>query len=589
MATLAAHQTVEAGETKTVCFVLSWNFPNYCNTWNPIENASMKENTWKNYYATVFETSRDTAVYAMKNWKRLKKDTELFSDTMQKNTMPEKVKEAVINTLSVLHSPTCLRLTDGSFYGWEGCNPFAGSCEGSCTHVWNYNYALPMLFPDLERSMHEVHFENDMKPNGSLSFRTQLPLGRGAWNMRACADGQFGDVIKVYREWKVSGDQEWLKKYWPYVKRALAFAWSSENGDRWDPEQSGVLTGRQHHTLDMELFGSSSWLNGMYLAALKAAEQMAYAMKEEEQAKEYREIFQKGTDWMEKNLFNGSYYCQKVDIKDLDLLRSFGEDAVQSYWNEEAGEIKYQIAAGCSIDQLLGQWHANLCGLGDIFDRKKRKTALENLYKNNFKEHFRDYFNGCRNYALNDEGGLVICTWPEGVDTPMIPITYSDEVMTGFEYAASSLMLQEGMEDEAVTCVNAVRDRYDGKKRNPFNEIECGSYYARAMAAYAFLLSYSGFACDMTVGKLRFDPVKEEDCSFFWSVDGAWGRFEKNSGNVKFEVLYGKINLRDMELPFMHNVSSVTVNDETAAFGFEGETVKINTWLCAADTVMIYQ
>lgn len=587
MCTIAAHIKAEPNEKKTVRFILSWSFPNYCNDWNPIKDKSVKENTWKNYYATVFNTSANTAEYALKNYNRLKRDTLLFSDAMQKNTMPEKVKEAVVNTLSVLHSPTCLRLTDGSFYAWEGCNPFAGSCEGSCTHVWNYNYALPMLFPDLERSMHDVHFTYDMKDSGSLSFRTMLPLGREPWDMRACADGQFGDIINVYREWKISGDTAWLKKWWPTVKKALEFAWSEKNEDRWDDKKQGVLTGRQHHTLDMELFGPSSWLNGMYLAALKASEQMAYAMGEDAKAQEYAEIFKKGSKWVEENLFNGEYYCQKVDIENFDMLKSFGEDAVESYWNAEAGQLKYQIASGCSIDQLLGQWHANLCGLGDIFDSENRKTALKNLYKNNFKESFRDFFNGCRNYALNDEGGLVICTWPENVECPVIPITYSDEVMTGFEYAASSLMLCEGMENEAVSCVNAIRDRYDGKKRNPFNEIECGSYYARAMASYAFLLAYSGFSCDMTEGKLSFNPIKGGECSFFWSVDGAWGTFKRSENKVELDVLYGNIDLNKLCLPFVKGVSEVSLNGNNGEFKFTDGTVVINAKLKAGDSVEI--
>lgn len=588
MCSLASHVTIKAGEEKTVRFILSWSFPNYCNTWNPIKDSTTAENTWKNYYATVFDKSKDTAVYSIENWDRLKRDTELFTNAMQENTMPEKVKEAVVNTLSVLHSPTCLRLTDGSFYAWEGCNPFAGSCEGSCTHVWNYNYALPMLFPDLERSMHDVHFENDMKESGSLSFRTQLPLGRGPWDMRACADGQFGDIINVYREWKISGDSQWLKKHWEKVKKALEFAWSKDNKDRWDPQKSGVLTGRQHHTLDMELFGASSWLNGMYLAALKAAEKMALEMGEADKAEEYAEIFKKGSAWVEENLFNGEYYCQKTDLKNFDMLASYGDDAVRDYWNDEAKEIKYQIASGCSIDQLLGQWHSNLCGLGDIFDSDRRKTALSNLYKNNFKERFRDFFNGCRNYALNDEGGLVICTWPDNVKAPMIPITYSDEVMTGFEYAASSLMLAEGMEQEAVNCVNAVRDRYDGKKRNPFNEIECGSYYARAMASYAFLLTYSGFSCDMTAGKLKFNPIKSGDCKFFWSVDNAWGTFERTKDKVKLDILYGEIELREIELPFIESASAVEINGEKTEFIF-GECVKLHADLKADDSIVIYK
>ena len=60
---------------------------------------------------------------------------------------------------------------------------------------------------------------------------------------------------------------EWLRSLWPSVKKSIEYAWADTNKDRWDPEQKGVLTGRQHHTLDMELFGPNSWLTGFYLAA----------------------------------------------------------------------------------------------------------------------------------------------------------------------------------------------------------------------------------------------------------------------------------------------------------------------------------
>ena len=117
-------------------------------------------------------------------------------------------------------------------------------------------------------------------PVGEWSFRDALhrrttrPPGirarRSPW-FRPCVDGTMGEVLKTFREWRVSGDAAWLRSVWPSAKKALAYAWSPANPDRWDPEKSGVLAGRQHHTLDMELFGPSAWLEGLYLAALRAA------------------------------------------------------------------------------------------------------------------------------------------------------------------------------------------------------------------------------------------------------------------------------------------------------------------------------
>ena len=158
----------------------------------------------------------------------------------------------------------------------------------------------------------------------------------------------------------------------------MEYAWSANNPDRWDPERSGVITGRQHHTLDKELFGPSAWLNGNYLGALKAAAEMAGMINELDFAKTCRELFDRGKAWTDEHLFNGEYYGQRVNLGDRELLESFSngdgrkgkeapgeDDAVKVYWGEEHGQIKYQVGEGCQIDMHLPQWYATLYGLGE--------------------------------------------------------------------------------------------------------------------------------------------------------------------------------------------------------------------------------
>ena len=121
-----------------------------------------------------------------------------------------------------------------------------------------------------------------MSSDGGMQFRLQLPIGSDKNDFRPCVDGQFGGIIKVYREWKIFGNDKWLKKLWPAIKKNISFAWSESNIDKWDLKKTGVISGRQHHTLDMELFGPNSWLTGFYLAALKAAAEMAHYLKDNE-------------------------------------------------------------------------------------------------------------------------------------------------------------------------------------------------------------------------------------------------------------------------------------------------------------------
>jgi uncharacterized protein (DUF608 family) len=567
---LATRFTLAAGQQGRVRFVIAWNFPIFENYWNQATQAVAEKkgipNSWKNYYATRFEDSLVSARYAFENWDRLLAETQLFKDALYNSDLEPVVIDAVAANLAVMKSPTVARLEDGTFYGFEGCHPNSGCCEGSCTHVWNYAQAVSFLFPGLERSMRTIDFNLNQRTDGAMRFRLPLPAGINAedyWVFHPCADGQFGNVLKAYADWKISGDTAWLRSCWPAIKSAIEFAWSPSNEYRWDPEKKGVLTGRMHHTLDMELFGPDAWLNGFYLAALKAGAEMAEAFGEFDTANEYRSIFKKGKAWVDANLFNGEYYYQRIDLNDKSIIDSFDNGSttmvgslIDSYWNGEHGEIKYQIGEGCEIDQLLAQFHANIYGLGEIFDPAQARTALTSLYKYNFKKSMRDYYNPCRVFALNDEAGLVMCEWPADKRKPMIPIPYTQEVMTGFEYAAAALMIQSGLVEQGLEVVAAVRDRYDGEKRNPWNEIECGSNYARSMSSYALLTSFSGFEFDLPRKMIGFNPIQSapearSDFKVFWSLGSGWGTYSQSKRAVTLDVLYGILELQRLRLPFL--------------------------------------
>ncbi len=574
---LAARIAVPAGQTGSVRFVISWNFPNCVNYWNQgsVTRAAAQGvgPVWKNFYATIWDDSNTSAHYCLTEWDRLFGLTKLFCDTLFASSIPAPALDAISANISILKTPTVLRMTDGTFYGWEGCHATAGCCEGSCTHVWGYQQALPFLFPNLERSMREADYKFNLLPTGGMPFRIQLPLGviqQQNDHFRPCVDGQMGGIMRVYRDWKISGDTDWLREIWPSVKASIEFAWHPGNTDRWDPEKTGVISGRQHHTLDMELFGPNSWLTGFYLGALKAGAEMAAAVGEQEASAEYLRIFERGYAWVKENLFNGEYFIQHIDLGDKSLIDSFGAD---NYWSTEHGEIKYQIGEGCAIDQALPQWHANLYGLGDVLDPAQVRMAAEAIFRNNYKGPMGSHANSWRVYSLNDESGLIICDWPVSVRNPAIPIPYGPETMNGFEYSAASLMIQCGMVDEGVAVVKSLRDRFDGERRNPWNEFECGSNYARSMASYALLLDFSGFKFDMVSGFIGFKPIQQDSTdrqSFFWSIDGAWGNIVVDySGQVvTLDVLYGALQLRSFGSPI--RAAHTTVGGNAVSFTIQG-------------------
>lgn len=602
---IAAHIELAPGQEERVRFCLAWYAPTQKNYWgrqggspeaDTPEVIASREQHWKNYYATLWGSSHAVVRYAFRHWPSLESKTRRFRDLLFSSSLPLPALDAVASTLSVLKSPTVLRLEDGTLYGWEGVGTDAGSCEGSCTHVWAYAQALPFLFPRLERSMRNAEFAHNMMDTGGMRFRLMLPLGSPAWNFRPCADGQFATVMKLFRDWMLCGDTEWLRSLWPKVKQCIGFAWSPANYDRWDPRKTGILTGRQHHTLDMELFGPNSWLSGIYLGALKAAEIMADALGDHEARQEYARIFQRGQSRLNAELFNGSYYTQSVTLSDKGVLAALpdapgsmvGASTEEAYWSEEHDQLKYQLGEGLVIDQALGQWHANLYGLGQIFDGPQLRTAMKSLYDYNFVGTMRERYNPCRIYSLNDESGLVICSWPNGCEKPAIPIPYSQEAMHGFEYAAAALMLQCGLIEEGEQVVRSVRQRYDGRRRNPWNEIECGSNYARSMAAYSILLCYSGFRFDRTRDLIGFLPLKGHG-RFFWSLDSAWGVCEMGQASAVIEVAYGELSTRRLVFPRPDAVIQILADGRDLAFtNVAGEIVlQTKILMCGGSTVTI--
>src|SRR5206468_9736057 len=161
---------------------------------------------------------------------------------------------------------------------------------------------------------------------------------------------------------------------------------------------------------------------------------------------------------------------------------------------------------------------------------------------------FSDHANCQRIYALNDEAGILLCSWPNG-GRPRYPFPYADEVWTGIEYQVAAHCLYEGLIEEGLRIVQAVRDRYDGAKRNPWDEVECGHLYARAMSSWSLLLALSGFHWDATTGTLAFAPkVRADDFRCFFSTGTGWGTFEQQRqgerSTATIRMLEGELTLR---------------------------------------------
>ena len=521
MASLSVQQEIPANGTKEFEFYLTWHFPN---------RKAWSNEVVGNYYTTQYEDALDVIQKTQPKLKELETQTLQFVNAFLDSDLPEVIKESALFNLSTLRSQTVFRLASGHMMGWEGCMDVNGSCAGSCTHVWNYEQATAFLFGDLALTMRDVEFNFATRDNGSMSFRAGLPLAKAQWTGTA-ADGQMGTIMKMYRDWQLSGNTEFLQKSWPNVKSALAFAWEENS---WDADADGVMEGSQHNTMDVNYSGPNPQMQFWYLGALKAAEKMALAMNDKAFAKKCVEVYISGSKWTDENLFNGEYYVHQV-------LDPETKEEITDYSAENMP--KYQLAKGCLVDQLVGQYMAHICGLGYLAPADHIKTTLESILKYNSRESMENHFNNMRSYALGKESALLMASWPNG--RPEIPFPYFSEVMTGFEYAALVGMMYEGMEDEGLKGVEDIRARYDGAKRSPFDEAECGHHYARAMASWASVLALSGFQYSAIDKSMSF---KSNPGTYFWSNGSAWGTIQIENGKVTINLLHGTLSLEKFAL-----------------------------------------
>jgi uncharacterized protein (DUF608 family) len=516
---LCLQQSIAPGKSASFTFLLAWHFPNRtpdrCGWLAPPEKGNT---VIGNFYATRFKNAWEVAEYTAKNMERLETRTRLFARTIRESTLPAAVKEGAMANLSTLASTTCFRTADGEFHGFEGSDDSLGCCYGNCTHVWNYETATPFLFPSLARSLRKASFGYSLDDQGAMRPRQVLPDGETR-DLIAAADGQMGQIMHAYLDWKLSGDQEWLQALWPRVKKAIEFAWAPGG---WDPDKSGVMQGVQNNTYDVAFFGPNPLCGIYYLGALRAGEEMAHIVGDDSAAKEYRKVFERGSQWIDSNLFNGEFFTQQIKGYPADKITPIllaGTDV------KNTENPQYQMGKGCLIDQLVGQYLAHVMGLGDLISQSHLQTTLRSIYKYNYKRSLVDHDNTERTFALNDEAAMVICDY--GTATrPRIPFPYFAEVMTGFEHSTAALMIYSGMVGEGVECIGNIRDRYDGEKRNPWDEAECGHHYARAMASWTSVVALSGFQYDgrmASVVAIPRAPHREFRC--FWSTGTGWGTF----------------------------------------------------------------
>lgn len=568
---VAVPMTLEPGEKRTVEFMFSWFSPESKLRVGQLglENyPADRVGTYRPWYAEHYGSANAVHADFTNRYDMLKAASAKFTDAFFSSTLDPAIIEAIAANLSILKSPTILRQFDGKMWAWEGTGYSEGSCNGSCTHVWNYAQAIANLFPDMERSLRDTEFSVSQNEEGHQNFRAAIPIGETDHSFHAASDGQLGGIMKFYREWRTSGYNQWMLDKWPAVKQSLNYCIKT-----WDPDHLGVIIEPHHNTYDIEFWGPDALCTGMYLGALKAATLICewicnnkpslitkaptattttataattiISVKEaENDLNFYNSLYEKCRTYMEDELFNGEYFFQKVTMENLHS----DKDAFLSHTKSsedlallKAEGPKYQYGKGCLSDGLLGIWLAHCCGIDNIIDKEKEEKHIYSVFKYNYKNSLIDHANPQRpGFAVGDEAGLLLCTWPHG-GMPSLPFVYSNEVWTGIEYQVASHLAMNGFTDESLTIVRSTRERYNGAKRNPFNEYECGFWYGRALASYSLLQAFGGARYDKLTRTMYLSPKIKGDFKTFFCCESGFGLVGIQDGKPFIEVSYGEI------------------------------------------------
>lgn len=497
---------LKPGEEKSVSLLVAWRFP------NKPGYAPGKQHWYSTKWSTVHAVLDDLK----KNWPDLQAKTRLWNKTWYDSTLPYWFLDRTFVNLSTLATTTCFRLdSEGRFYFSEG----VGCCPGTCTHVWGYAQATARIFPEVERYLREkIDFGEFLHPDGAIDYR-------GEYGRSVATDGQLSCVLRFYREHLMSKDDQFLKRNWPNVKRAVEFMIEQ------DKNRDGILEGAQYNTLDAAWFGPISWISSLYIACLRATEKMATLVGDSTFAQTCKTLAESGSKFLVENLYNGEYFINHPDPA-----------------HPEANNTNI----GCHIDQLYGQFWTSQLGLPRVVPAKEGKKAMASLYKYSFYRDIWDYrrrvraIHGGRWYAMPGEGGLIMCTFPKGgaenaagKGQDAWAAGYFNECMSGFEYQAAANMIAEGLVQEGLTVVKAIHDRYHASKRNPFNEVECSDHYGRAMASFGAYLAYTGMQIDSPNHKVEITPLtpnKRVRCAF---VDAhGWGTIDNTSGKTIRNYIY---------------------------------------------------
>ena len=511
---LASTIKLKPREKAEIRFTMSWYFPHHLS-----QDGREIGHMYANWYTSAADVNR----FLCAQYDRHRAATGKFARTLTETSCGDAMAFAWSSQMSTLVVNTWWT-KDGGYAVWEGL----GCCGLSTTDV-DYQGSFPIvaLFPELKLSQMKriIAHQNELGqvPHNYDGDLDKVDRGFARVDMNP----QF--VMMAYRDYLWTGNKEYLTALWPNLVRAMAFTESLDtNGDGLPDRDTSLQTYDQ-----WGMRGTPSYIASLWIGALHAGVKMAEAVDKTDQAKHWEELLTKASSSFDALLFNGEYYSLWVDGKTRDEL--------------------------CMTDQICGEWFSHLIGLETTISEKNFKASVESILKYNF----------------NPEFGLHNATAPKG-GAGLLALTnvQAGGLWSGIEFAFASFLMDHGRYADGVRIVEATHRRYLRAGR-PWNHVECGGHYSRAMSSWATMLAASGFKPNVPNQTLSIVPGAPGNFRAPWVTASGFGTISRTGKRMSIHCAYGTLGLRRLKLPMAAGAARIGAKPLAAHATKDGEGVKL--------------
>jgi len=366
----------------------------------------------------------------------------------------------------------------------------------------DYQGSFPVvaLFPELKlgQMRQSIRFQNS---KGQVPHTYEGDVERvDDGFLRVDMNPQF--VMMVCRDYLWTGDRAYLKNMWPHVEKAMAFTASLDtNGDGLPDRDTAVQTYDQ-----WRMRGTPAYIASLWLGALRAGAYLADELGSTSDAKSWKDLLERASANFDHTLFNGTYYSLWVDGAQRDEL--------------------------CMTDQISGEWFTQMIGLPTTISQQNLDTAIGKIFESNFNAEF-----GLHNATAPKRGSSLLA----------LNNLQAGGLWSGIEFAFASFLMGRGRYGDGVRVVEAVHRRYLRAGR-PWNHVECGGHYSRALSSWATLLAATGFKPDLPHEALTLMPAAPGDFHAPWVMASGFGSIRRKGERLSITCTSGSLTLRKLRL-----------------------------------------